>query len=146
MAIAFKSKTLFLNIANRLSLVSKFSIKKRDNQNNFDFVIIIKGKKNMENITTKQRALLRGLANALDPVMQIGKEGFSDNSFDAIDSLLEARELIKIKVLKNCPLQPKEVMKEVCAKLSAQPVQVIGSIVVVYRFSTKKDFKHIELI
>lgn len=146
MAIAFKSKTLFLNIANRLSLVSKFSIKKRDNQNNFDFVIIIKGKKNMENITTKQRALLRGLANALDPVMQIGKEGLSDNSFDAIDSLLEARELIKIKVLKNCPLQPKEVMKEVCAKLSAQPVQVIGSIVVVYRFSTKKDFKHIELI
>ena len=100
----------------------------------------------MENITTKQRALLRGLANALDPVMQIGKEGFSDNSFDAIDSLLEARELIKIKVLKNCQLQPKEVMKEVCAKLSAQPVQVIGSIVVVYRFSTKKDFKHIELI
>lgn len=146
MGIAFKSKTLFLNIANRLSLVSKFSIKKRDNQNNFDFVIIIKGKKNMENITTKQRALLRGLANALDPVMQIGKEGLSDNSFDAIDSLLEARELIKIKVLKNCPLQPKEVMKEVCAKLSAQPVQVIGSIVVVYRFSTKKDFKHIELI
>lgn len=100
----------------------------------------------MENITTKQRALLRGLANALDPVMQIGKEGLSDNSFDAIDSLLEARELIKIKVLKNCPLQPKEVMKEVCAKLSAQPVQVIGSKVVVYRFSTKKDFKHIELI
>lgn len=146
MAIAFKSKTLFLNIANRRSLVSKFSIKKRDDQNNFDFVIIIKGKKNMENITTKQRALLRGLANALDPVMQIGKEGLSDNSFDAIDSLLEARELIKIKVLKNCPLQPKEVMKEVCAKLSAQPVQVIGSKVVVYRFSTKKDFKHIELI
>lgn len=146
MAIAFKSKTLFLNIANRLSLVSKFSIKKRDNQDDFNFVIIIKGKKNMENITTKQRALLRGLANALDPVMQIGKEGLSDNSFDAIDSLLEARELIKIKVLKNCPLQPKEVMKEVCAKLSAQPVQVIGSIVVVYRFSTKKDFKHIELI
>ena len=146
MAIAFKSKTLFLNIANRLSLVSKFSIKKRDNQDDFNFVIIIKGKKNMENITTKQRALLRGLANALDHVMQIGKEGLSDNSFDAIDSLLEARELIKIKVLKNCPLQPKEVMKEVCAKLSAQPVQVIGSIVVVYRFSTKKDFKHIELI
>lgn len=105
-----------------------------------------KGKKNMENITTKQRAILRGLANALDPVMQIGKEGLSQNSFDAIDALLEARELIKIKVLKNCPLQPKEVMKEICSKLSAHAVQVIGSIIVVYRFSTKKDFKHIELI
>ena len=97
-------------------------------------------------LTTKQRAQLRGLGNALEPCMQIGKDGLSENSFAAIDSLLEARELIKIKVLKNCPLQPKEVMKEVCAKLSAQPVQVIGSIVVVYRFSTKKDFKHIELI
>ncbi len=100
----------------------------------------------MENITTKQRAFLRGLANALEPVMQIGKEGLSENSFNAIDSLLEARELIKIKVLKNCALQPKEVMAQVCERLSAQPVQVIGSIIVVYRFSTKKDFKHIELV
>ena len=89
-------------------------------------------------ITTKQRAMLRSLANALDPVMQIGKEGLSENSFEAIEGLLQARELIKIKVLKNCPLLPK--------KLSAQPVQVIGSMVVIYKFSTKKDFKHIELV
>ncbi len=97
-------------------------------------------------ITTKQRAMLRGLANALDPVMQIGKEGLSENSFDAIEALLQARELIKIKVLKNCPLAPKQVCQEICQKLSAQPVQVIGAMVVVYKFSTKKDFKHIELI
>lgn len=97
-------------------------------------------------ITTKQRAMLRGLANALDPVMQIGKEGLSKNSFDAIDALLQARELIKIKVLKNCPLLPKQVCETVCQELSAQPVQVIGTMVVIYKFSTKKDFKHIELI
>ena len=100
----------------------------------------------IENISTKQRAYLRGLANALDSVMQIGKEGLTDNSYDAIDALLQARELIKIKVLKNCHLSPKEICKEICNKLNAFPVQVIGSMVVVYKFSTKKDFKHIELI
>lgn len=97
-------------------------------------------------ITTKQRAYLRGLGNALEPVMQIGKEGLSENSYEAIDSLLEARELIKIKVLKNSSFTSKQLMAEVCQKMSAEPVQVIGGMIIIYRKSSKKDFKHIELL
>ena len=97
-------------------------------------------------ITTKQRALLRGLGNALEPVMQIGKEGFSDNSQSTVEGLLEARELVKIKVLNNCELTPKDMMKVICEKTGADPVQVIGRILIIYRKSSKKDFKHIELI
>lgn len=97
-------------------------------------------------ITTKQRAYLRGLGNALDPVMQIGKDGLSENSYQTIESLLEARELIKIKILKNSDLKPKDVISTICNKLNAQPVQVIGNIIIIYRKSSKKDFKHIEFL
>ena len=96
-------------------------------------------------ISTKQRAFLRGLGNALDPSFIIGKDGLTDNSFDAINGLLEARELVKIKVLNNCPLRAREVCDTLCEKLSCEPVQVIGSMVILYKVSTKKGFKHIEL-
>ena len=96
-------------------------------------------------ISTKQRAHLRGLGNALDPVMQIGKEGLTDNSFESINALLEARELIKIKVLPTCPQRAREVCDILCQKVNCDPVQVIGNMVILYKISTKKDFKHIEL-
>ncbi len=96
-------------------------------------------------ITTKQRAYLRGLGNALDPVMQIGKEGLSDNVVESVNLLLEARELAKFKVLKNNDNEPKTLANILAEKLNADVVQVIGNNFILYKKSTRKDFKHIQL-
>lgn len=59
-------------------------------------------------ITTKQRSYLRSLANKMDAIFQIGKDGLNDNLLKQIDDALEARELIKISVLKTVFIQQKK--------------------------------------
>ncbi|NFS08160.1 CRS1 / YhbY domain protein [Clostridium botulinum] len=89
-------------------------------------------------ITTKQRSYLRSLANKMDAIFQIGKDGLNDNLLKQIDDALEARELIKISVLKNSFYTAKEASSEICEKLNCEGIQCIGSKVVLYRKSKKK--------
>ena len=53
-------------------------------------------------MTSKQRAYLKGLAMTMDPILQIGKSSLTPEVTQAVNDALEARELIKIHVLKNC--------------------------------------------
>ena len=94
-------------------------------------------------ITSKQRATLRGLANGIQPILQIGKGGICDNFLKQVDDALEARELVKITILETAMLDTKATCGYVAEKLSAEPVQAIGSKFVIYRES--KDHKTIEI-
>ena len=95
-------------------------------------------------ITSKQRSYLRGLGNTLPSIFQLGKEGINQNFIKQIDDALEARELIKVKVLENSGLVPREVSDIICAELKCEGVQTIGSKFVLYRRSRTKS--KIELV
>lgn len=90
---------------------------------------------------SKQRAQLRSIANSLDTILQIGKDGIGDNLIKQADEALEARELIKCKVLDNAMLTPREAAEELGKRSRSEVVQVIGTKFVLYRQSHKKEKK-----
>lgn len=96
-------------------------------------------------LTSKQRAYLRGMANGLDPIFQIGKSGISDEMINQLAGALELRELIKVRILETAMLDTKETANEVAARLKADPVQAIGSKFVIYKRANKEQHRKIEL-
>lgn len=94
-------------------------------------------------MTSKQRAYLKSLAMNIDPVMQIGKATVTPELTKSADEALEARELIKIHVLKNCIADIHEIAGMLSERTHSQVVQVIGRKIVLYRESSTK--KKIEL-
>ncbi len=90
-------------------------------------------------MTSKERAALRAKANPLEPIIQIGKDGISDNLISQADDALDARELIKIRVhLETAPQSPKEFADRLAERLEAEVVQVIGGVIVIYRKADKE--------
>ena len=88
-------------------------------------------------LTSKQRAFLRGMANGIDAIFQVGKNGVTPELRDTVDKALEARELVKISVLDNNMLGAREAAEMLAGRTSSQVVQVIGNKFVLYRAAKK---------
>ncbi len=93
----------------------------------------------MAELTSKQRAQLRAMANSIDPVVIIGKGDIGDNLIRQADDVLEARELIKGRVLETSLLSAREAAGALAQATRSEVVQVIGTKFVLYRPSHKKD-------
>ncbi len=91
-------------------------------------------------MTSKQRAYLRGLANKIDAIFQIGKNGINDNLIKQLDDTLEARELIKITTLETAPDSAKNLSFEIAERTDSIVVQVIGNKITLFR-QKEKDSK-----
>ena len=94
-------------------------------------------------MTSKQRAYLRSLATSIDTIMQVGKDGVGENMVKTVSDALEAREQIKLRVLENSGMTPREAAEALAAATGSEVITVIGTKFVFYRESVKH--KKIEL-
>ncbi|MBQ9814377.1 MAG: ribosome assembly RNA-binding protein YhbY [Lachnospiraceae bacterium] len=92
-------------------------------------------------MTSKERALLRSQAHHLEPIVHVGKDSLTPEVTAAVDEALEARELIKVGVLKNCFDDPNEIAQIIAERTKAQVVQVMGKKITLYRKNNKKNDK-----
>lgn len=87
-------------------------------------------------MTSKERAILRGQANTMRPLFQVGKGGISDALIKQTDDALTARELIKIKVLlETSPEKPKEIAQKLAEATKSECVGVVGGSMIFYRYN-----------
>lgn len=84
-------------------------------------------------MTSKQRSYLKGLAMNIDPIFQIGKSSLTPEITNAIAEALEAREIIKITILKNCADDGTSVASILSERTHSEVVQVIGRKIVLYK-------------
>ncbi len=90
-------------------------------------------------MTSKQRAYLRGLANTMEPIFQVGKGGISEVLIEQLDNAIEARELIKITVLETAPGNAKELAVQIANSTNSEVVQTIGNKITLFRQKKKNS-------
>lgn len=88
-------------------------------------------------MTSRQRAYLKKLSSTMDPIFQIGKSSVTPEITAAIAEALEARELIKIHILKNCGDDGDFIANILAERTHSQVVQVIGKKIILYKPSEK---------
>lgn len=90
-------------------------------------------------MTSKQRAYLRALANKLDSIFQVGKNGLNENLIKQIDDALEARELIKFSILETAPEDNYSIANILASSTNSFLVQIVGNKVTLYRAKKKNS-------
>lgn len=96
-------------------------------------------------MTTKQRAFLKSLGMNLEPIFQIGKSSVTPELTAAVAEALEARELIKISVLKNCLNDSREMAQILAERTHSEVVQVIGKKIILYKPAKDEKKRKIQL-
>lgn len=96
-------------------------------------------------LTSKKRAFLRKRAHNLEPIVRIGKEGFSETLAQGVLEALIPRELIKVKILQNSEADKNEVSYQIAEIIEAEVVGIIGRTIIFYKENQDKPTISLEL-
>lgn len=97
------------------------------------------------NITSKQRSMLKGIAMKTEPIFQVGKSSITPELTEAVREALDKRELIKLHVLKNNADDKQEIAQTLAERTGSIVVQVIGNMIVLFKYQKDADKRKIEL-
>ena len=95
-------------------------------------------------LNSRQRAQLRAMANDMETILQVGKGGINENTVKQVKDALEARELIKLRVLETSPTNSRETADQLAEAVECDVVQVIGTRFILYKES--QNNKTIKLV
>jgi RNA-binding protein len=84
-------------------------------------------------LSGKQRRYLRGLAHNQKAIVQVGKDGITDEVTRALDQALFDHELVKVKLGQNALVDRDQAAAELAERSGSEVAQVLGSTVVLYR-------------
>ena len=90
-------------------------------------------------LTSKQRSEFRAQANGLEVTLMVGKGGVSEQVLAEAQKLLEARELVKGRVLETAMMSAREVSDAICEATGADGVSTVGATFVIWRKSAKLE-------
>lgn len=90
------------------------------------------------NLTEQQKKFLRGRGHQLKPVIMIGEAGLSDAVVAEYESTLDHHELIKVSVRVGDRSARDEIIRKLCDDSSAQLIQRIGNVALLFRPNLKK--------
>ena len=91
----------------------------------------------------KERQKLISMAQTVEPLLILGKNGLSENVYGEIEAILDAREILKVKLLRSCEVTKEELIGSVMSNVGAECVNSLGNVVVFYKRSTRQGIKHI---
>lgn len=89
-------------------------------------------------MTSKERAVLKSRANSLTSIFSVGKSSLTPEITQAVNEALEARELVKINVLKNCADDSRDIAEILAERTRSEVVQVIGKKIILYKKPKEK--------
>ena len=85
---------------------------------------------------------LRSLGHHLKPLVMLGREGITDNVISAAHAVLNAHELVKVKIGNGCILERKEAADTIAERTGSEVIQIIGKTFLVFRENPDRNDDH----